>query len=360
MKRIVICYDGTWNTAKEDEVRKGAETNVVRFYRSILGEEIRRIPGGKAPGSPRIKTLKWYDQGVGTKWYEHVRGGAFGLGLSRNIREGYRALAAHYEAGDEIYILGFSRGAYTARSLVGLIRNAGLLKKRFVRKADPDDNPELMNAYELYRSRDENADTGFAVDFRRRHSVSPMPGIRFLGVWDTVGALGIPLKAFDRFNAGRYEFHDTELSGIVQNAFHAIAIDEHRENYSPTLWNPKFKPSQTMKQIWFCGAHADVGGGYPRQALSSVTLRWMQDNARLDGAGLEFDAEQVPPPRDGYLRSKVTDSFSEFLDGIYRLFHHRYYRPIGKTTHGNEETDVTVRRKLEKDHAYKPKNPGLH
>jgi len=358
MKRIVICFDGTWNTAKEDDIRKGAETNVVKFYRSVLGEQLRRVPGSRASRTPEVATLKWYDQGVGTKWYEHIRGGAFGLGLSRNIREGYKVLGDHYSEGDEIYITGFSRGAYTARSLVGLIRNAGLLKKRFLRKHDPDDNPVLMNAYELYRSHDESADTSFAQDFRRKYSHSTTPEIRFLGVWDTVGALGIPLRAFERFNARRYEFHDTELSGLVKNAFHAIAVDEHRDDYRATLWDPRFKPTQQMRQVWFSGAHADVGGGYPRDGLSSITLRWMQEAASLGGDGLELDPDQIPQAA-AYARGKVTDSFAEFLSGFYRLFHERYYRPVRTTLHGNEAVDSSVLLKLEKDARYKPKNPGL-
>ena len=104
---------------------------------------------------------------------------------------------------------------------------------------------------------------------------SPLIKIKFVGVWDTVGALGIPLESFGEFNKEAFEFHDTELSDIVENGIHAIAVDENREPYKVTLWTPKEKLKQTIEQRWFIGAHADVGGGYPSRALSDVTLRWM-------------------------------------------------------------------------------------
>jgi uncharacterized protein (DUF2235 family) len=149
-KRIILCFDGTWNTPAEkftglaklheeferltglgdDAMRAaiehvdpqaGVETNVCRFYRSVLRQSATDV----APGE--LAQTKWYDKGVGTDWYDRVSGGAFGLGLSRNIRQGYQFLSETYEDGDEVFVFGFSRGAYTARSLVGMIRNCGLL-----------------------------------------------------------------------------------------------------------------------------------------------------------------------------------------------------------------------------------------
>src|SRR5499427_3697517 len=154
-KRICVCFDGTWNTprneadlaavtpafggAETDKIdpRAGVETNVCRLYRSI------------STANRSIAQIKWYDKGVGTNWYDRVAGGAFGLGLSRKIREGYKYLSDAYDDGDSVFIFGFSRGAYTARSLVGMIRNCGLIAKGVLNKPDPDDNDELMEAYEL-------------------------------------------------------------------------------------------------------------------------------------------------------------------------------------------------------------------
>lgn len=364
MKKLVLCFDGTWNMPDgndkdQDEVGKNAETNVIRLYRSILGDDSVGLNNGSPVQQPRTETLKWYDKGVGTRWYERVRGGVFGFGLSYNVRQGYKFLIDNFDPGDEIYIFGFSRGAYTARSLVGLIRNSGLLKKGFVKKADPDENPVLMEAYQLYLSRDKSADTQLAIDFRDEYSHVNVK-IKFLGVWDTVGALGIPLRVANQFNAKHYLFHDVELSSIVENAYHAIAIDEHRENYQPALWNPKEKWNQTMEQVWFVGAHADVGGGYPERILSDLPLYWMHEKAKLQGAGLELDAQQVPKQALGeFLGARETDSFGRFLFGLYARLWLPYYRPVMQTAHGQEAVHETFATKREKDPRYKPKNQGL-
>jgi uncharacterized protein (DUF2235 family) len=361
LKKIMICFDGTWNTPHDEGEydETDADTNVVKLYRSVLGEDRRGIPEGTPVKSPSVKTIKWYDEGVGTKWYDHIKGGAFGFGLSRNIREGYKFLIDHYDPGDEIYIFGFSRGAYTARSLVGLIRNSGLLKKQFAPEKDADDNAVIMDAYQLYRNRDGSADTPFAVSFRSTYAHEGVR-IKFLGVWDTVGALGIPIKSVKLFNSEQYKFHDTELSSIVENAYHAIAIDEHREDFEPTLWDPKEKPFQKMEQVWFVGAHGDVGGGYKDQPLSDITLNYMQDKAKLNGKGIEFDPAQEPPLIvKKYVAAKVTDSFNDFVFGLYKSFHAPYLRTIGTTVNGNERLHPTFSEIRTANLAYRPKNLGL-
>jgi len=380
-RKVVICFDGTWNAPdKGGNVHNeiDAETNVVHIFRAIKGQNFGADVEKCTTQPPSISTLKWYDTGVGTKWYEHVRGGAFGFGLSRNIRQGYKFLIDNYVTGDELYIFGFSRGAYTARSLVGLIRNSGLLDKYKILKPndpkypnwkvtdgaqfaelDADDVPHIMDAYQLYRNRDGSADTPFAIDFRARYA---FPGVRIklLGVWDTVGALGIPLKVAQDFNVEQYGFHDMELSGIVENAFHAVAIDEHREDYKPTLWDPKQKPQQTVEQAWFIGAHADVGGGYENQPLSLITLAWMMEKAKLGRDGLEFDAAGIPQT-DGIDLAvlKPTDSFGQFMLGLYKVFNKPYLRPVLQTRYGFENIDQSVEGKFKTDSGYKPKNPGL-
>jgi len=332
-KRIVILFDGTWNTPEQDDNGDAAPTNVVRFRDSVASV----AQDGKEQGV-------WYDKGVGTKWYTRVLGGAFGVGLSRNIRQGYEHLARHYQDGDDVYILGFSRGAYSARSLVGFIRKCGLLRKEYVDKM-------LDDAYDLYRNRDETPDTTKAVEFRREHSNKI--GIKFIGVWDTVGALGIPIESFEDFNKDVFDFHDTGLSRIVENAFHAIAVDENRKPYQATLWE-NIPPGRRVEQQWFAGAHCNVGGGYSDSTLSDTTLRWMQD--RAVECGLELTSEKIVTPRDQTHLGESRDSFAEFLGGKYAKGHDRFFRPIGEAPNGNEVVDQTVLDRRDAKSGYRPSN----
>jgi uncharacterized protein (DUF2235 family) len=336
MKRIVLCFDGTWNKPADENLTTGneVETNSRRFYESL--NDI---------GPDGVQQIKWYDQGVGTAWYDRFVGGAFGIGLETNIIEGYKYLAEHYEDGDQIYVLGFSRGAYTARSLVGMVRNCGLVEPKHVAL-------RVGIAYGIYRTRDDRADSIAAKLFRS--SFCREVRIKFVGVWDTVGALGIPLDIVKGPNMKFYEFHDTELSGIVENAYHAAAIDEHRQDYDVCLWNPKAKPGQTMEQRWFIGAHCDVGGGYDNRRLSDLPLRWMQEKAGGLGLGLtpvKVSAQNSLGPH--------TDSYLEFLKGLYAKKNPRHYRAIGATRFGNEVVDDSVQQRRKADRDYEPQNNGL-
>jgi len=331
-KKIIVAFDGTWNLPDQTpEIDGNTSTNVVKLRDAVL-------PNHK-DGTVQ-KTI--YITGVGTDWYDKLEGGVFGVGLSKKIKEGYSELTKSYEEGDQVYIIGFSRGAYSARSLVGMIRNVGLLTKTHLKRID--------DAYNLYRNRDSSADTENAKFFRQ--SYSREINIHFLGVWDTVGALGVPFKSAERFNHQYYEFHDTELSGIVRNAYHAIAIDEHRENYVCALWSPIAKPNQVMEQVWFCGAHANVGGGYPKNTLSDIPLRWMA--SKIMDCGLELDPNKIP--RQPKSIPDITDSYSEFLGGTYRLLNSRFFRTIGNTQYGQECFDESVQQRVVASGTYRPKN----
>ena len=331
-KTIIISFDGTWNTPDPNpDVDGESSTNVWKLHDTILSADAN----GKEQN-------KWYEKGVGTKWYNKLRGGAFGVGLSEKIQEGYKHLANIFEDGDQIFVFGFSRGAYSARSLVGLVRNAGLLRQEHVKRV-----PE---AYSLYRTRDKGADTENARFFREKYSREVT--IYFLGVWDTVGALGIPVESFEWFNRSYYQFHDSELSGIVKNAFHAIAIDEHRKSYQCTLWDPKEKPNQNVEQAWFSGAHANIGGGYANNPLSDISLRWMMEKAQ--NYGLALDQSKIPNLPQGVL--PITDSYKDFLSGAYSKFEPRYFRTIGATPYGQELINATVIQRTEFDPNYRPKN----
>jgi uncharacterized protein (DUF2235 family) len=275
-KRLVVFCDGTWNRADAPAV-----TNVCKLREAVDESE------GAA-----VRQHAHYEPGVGTRRWERIRGGAFGVGLSRNVQESYAWLVDHYEPGDELFLFGFSRGAFTARSLAGLVRNSGILR--------PEHRDAVKEAYRLYRSRkpeDAPSEQG-AEAFRRSHS-HPDAEITFIGVWDTVGALGIPIDHFrPPLLSRRWTFHDTTLSRFVRNAYHAISIDERRRPFVPTLWVKKVAADgtleeppeqQTVSQVWFAGVHSDVGGGYPDPSLSEIPLLWIADRARACGLVLRPD-----------------------------------------------------------------------
>jgi uncharacterized protein (DUF2235 family) len=342
MKRVVLCFDGTWNKPGDETLppEERVESNVSRFFRSVADV-----------GADRVAQVKWYNQGVGTQWYDRIAGGAFGAGLDLHILNGYQHLAETYEDGDEVYIVGFSRGAYTARSVVGMVRNCGLVSARWASWLTPV-------AYGIYRTRDDGPDSSAARAFRSRFAREI--NIHFLGVWDTVGALGIPLRVLDNLNSDFYAFHDLRLSKIVDNAYHAVSLDEHRKDYDVCLWQPTEKPEKTMEQRWFVGAHADVGGGYSddlgraERRLSDIALGWMQVKAESLGLGLE----KVTIGDNNYL-GPVHDSYAEFLDGLYAQMHEVFYRRVLSTEFGNEVIDPSIDTRRRGDPGYHPPNAGL-
>ncbi len=261
-KRIIFCADGTWD-------KPGQDTNVYKLFKGL---------------TTISDQVPYYDDGVGANGslIQKLTGGAFGLGLYQKIKDGYTKLAHVYEKDDEIYIFGFSRGAYTARSLAGMIALCGLPTANFT-----DDMVET--AFNAYRNRDKDQRQALLNELNGSFDMYDAK-MTMLGVWDTVGALGIP-AAFGGVSPLLYGFLDTSLHPDVLNAYQALAIDERRAQFPPTLWTSQPAPSQTLEQVWFCGVHCDVGGSYPDDsngsALSDLTLAWMVDKAaRL---GLTFD-----------------------------------------------------------------------
>jgi uncharacterized protein (DUF2235 family) len=259
-KRIIFCADGTWDTP-------GKETNVYKLFKGL---------------TTTSEQVPYYDDGVGANGslIQKLTGGAFGFGLYQKIKDGYTKIAHTYEKDDELYIFGFSRGAYTARSLAGMIAVCGLPTANFT-------DEMVETAFNAYRNKDQRqallAELNSSFDMYDAK-------ISLLGVWDTVGSLGIP-AAFGGVSPLLYGFLDTSLHPDVLNAYQALAIDERRAQFPPTLWTSQPAPGQTLEQVWFCGVHCDVGGSYPDDsngsALSDLTLTWMVDKAaRL---GLTFD-----------------------------------------------------------------------
>lgn len=288
-KRIIICADGTWNTPK---TKKGedASTNVWRMYELVKHRA--------TDGTPQ---LKYYHAGVGTTGskIDRIVDGASGRGLTANMKDCYDFLVRYYRPGDSVYLFGFSRGAYTARSLAGLIRNCGVVNVDKEKSKTLSRGDLLKRAYALYRDRDPDTlpIASRAVQFRADYA-HPDFHLACIGVWDTVGALGVPVEnalttPIRWFNESVAKFHDVTLSSYVDCAFHALALNERREAFKPTLWvqQPHAKAAgQLLEQVWFAGVHADIGGGYSasERGLANVSLRWMVNRVN-DTCGLELD-----------------------------------------------------------------------
>ena len=261
MKRIAIFADGTWNSPDEDNA-----SNVMQMARAVK------------PRVGKTQQIAFYDWGVGTD-RKKIVGGITGAGIDKNIVDCYRFLVHNYHPGDKLFFFGFSRGAYTVRSLAGFIRNCGLLKREHADK--------IPDAFKLYRQRSKSSCPWEvkATRFRRDYAVADLTKIEFVGVWDTVGALGIPVPFWGALGKREFLFHDTEPSRIVQHARHAIAIDEVREDFEHTPWMEK--KEMDIKEVWFAGSHGDVGGGYSSTGLSDCASQWMIDEAAQYGLKLE-------------------------------------------------------------------------
>lgn len=342
-KRLVVCCDGTWN--RPDEIREGvaAPTNVVKLWLGVASQD-----------SHGTSQVAHYVEGVGTRRFEHIRGGAFGFGLSRNVLDGYRFLVQEYEPGDELFLFGFSRGAYTARSTAGLVRNCGILKREHLDRLD--------EAYRLYR--DPKRDTepaGIAAEVFRGEYSHPDTEISCVGVWDTVGSLGIPVDGLRLpLLTRRWSFHDTRLSRTVKHAYQALAIDERRGPFKPTLWEQHPDATgQTLEQVWFAGVHSDVGGGYAEPALAEIPLLWMVERARA--CGLEFKPNHFvtgdPPDEERRHRGEEVapdplGQIHESLTGFYKLFP-RYERPL--KGEASAVAPSAIRRRRERSD-YRPPN----
>lgn len=295
MKRIAIFCDGTWNRLSSEFA-----TNVQFAAQAVRPSD-----------DTGVQQLTFYDEGVGSSYvvsefFETLLAGAFGWGLLGKIEAAYRFLAFNYEPGDEIYIFGFSRGAYTARSLTGLIRKCGIMPRTAVKT--------IKGIFDFYKRADVHPDSDEAMGFRmlyssailmkeserewRRAQGAPpeqtdgarLIDLKYVGVWDTVGALGVPrhLPFIDLFGTQRkYQFHDTNLSSVVQAARHAVAVDEDRRSFEPALWDNLDELNKgggsSYQQLWFPGDHGSVGGGGDIVGLSSAALLWVLEGAQAQG-----------------------------------------------------------------------------
>lgn len=334
MKRIAIFCDGTWNTP--DETKDGilCQTNVVKMA-NALGET-------SDDGVPQIL---YYDPGVGSEGniFKRLFDGATGTGITKNILQAYNFVIKNYKPGDELFFIGFSRGAFTVRSLAGLIRNSGILKPEYAHQID--------KAYSIYKSRrkEHQPKETEATLFRKTFAIEQTTQIKFIGVWDTVGSLGNPLYLKSLISQ-RNQFHDTSLSSKIEHAYQALAIDEKRKNFSATLWLQKPNIlNQVLEQVWFAGVHSDVGGGYPDCGLSDISLEWMLEKAKK--CNLKFEEINTNP--DPFAQKH------ESYAGFYKVFP-KFLRPIGKKYHLNGSTNESISssaiERYKKIESYRPEN----
>jgi uncharacterized protein (DUF2235 family) len=350
-KRIALFLDGTWNTVLDN-------TNIwcVKALCQVSADQIA-----------------YYSVGVGTRYGDKIRGGMVGYGLDKEVIKAYEWLSESYEHEDRIYIFGFSRGAYTARSLAGLISKCGLLKAG---------SPVSLNQlYDRYRR-------GQAVRTIRELANVPASGrsfeekwlleysiaipIFFQGVYDTVGALGVPFGNVPVISRSNYSFLETDLRINETYGFHALALDEHRQAFAPTFWKKSVKkgadayaprPLDHVEQRWFVGAHADVGGGYANGLLAQIPLRWLMQKAQAHG--LTFKGDVVTDGDEA--QGEIHDSFAEMAGGAYRAlkFFRPYYRAVGAkpilirdvtTSTINETIDASVFDRCRSNADYRPRN----
>lgn len=331
-RTIILLSDGTGNSAA-----KLAKTNVWRTYQAI------DLSG---PGQ-----IALYDDGVGTSSVKLLAllGGAFGWGLKRNVLHLYKFLCRNHGEADRIFAFGFSRGAFTIRVLMGLVLSQGLVRW------NSEEELELLAraAYREYREKRfrrsfslasvgriivkaivavrDRAAGRKAYEFARNRQV---PSIAFLGLWDTVDAYGVPIKelktGIDRF-IWPLSFDDARLDPRVERAFHALALDDERATFHPLVWDESIEPADAqtkrVNQVWFAGMHSNVGGGYPDDALSHVSLLWMLDNAR--GAGLELKPAVVDEYR------LAATPYGRMYDSRSGLSSYYRYEPRKVESYGN-------------------------
>ena len=362
MKRLALFCDGTWNDPDSD-------TNVSRLHGWVAPHDPQGVP-------QRAKYLV----GVGIKPFERLLGGTVGKGLSANVLEGYAWLVEHYDEGDEIYLFGFSRGAYTARSIAGMIVKCGLMRRGAA--------TTVARLYERYRAGkaqramytielDKLAGRPVSQDEDRLLADSRRVPVRMIGVWDTVGALGVPWTHAPLVGRSKFHFHNTNPSVLFEHAYQAVAVDEHRGPYKPALWT-RFSPDAPdrpdpalpaaaatprtqIEQRWFVGAHCNVGGGYRGDALRKLPLAWIQRKA--EALGLAF-TQRLATDGTEYA-APYTDSYAAFLKGGYRWVSSRFLRPIGagarkvkggRSTPIEEWVDASVFDRMRADAAYRPAN----
>ncbi|MBL8439234.1 MAG: DUF2235 domain-containing protein [Zoogloeaceae bacterium] len=303
-RQIVVCMDGTWNDPTE-------RTNVYKLFRTLPGPEESVAEAGALRQHLRKDTpelFALYLEGVGAKGRSQgILGGSLGLGLHDRVIDAFILVSRIYRPGDKFWIFGFSRGAWAARSLAGLIAKAGLLE-------NPGSDDAAVRAESLWlRFKEGKLDDRGTRFWQTAGDAQP---IRLVGVWDTVGALGIPifngLRVVDGLEARLFEFADTDLSTRVEFGRQALALDETRFDFTPTLWNDR----AGIRQAWLPGVHGDVGGGYAHTGLSDGALQWMIDEVNGLASGLTLATTALGT---GFTNNPLADRHDEARQHLWKL-----------------------------------------
>ena len=370
-KNIVICCDGTGNRGG---VKHG--TNVWRIFKAVDHHCCQ----------PR--QITYHDDGVGTEGNRLLRlfGGIFGWGLSRNIREAYQFLAMNYEDGDKVFLFGFSRGAFTVRSLAGMIGRCGLIEKEPLINAGSHRCRQkiLKRILHAYRStktvRDCKKDNSKSDWKKEANCIREALGIgdlklrsiciKFIGVWDTVDAVGMPIDKLKcapelvmrvLFQRRAWGFHDHKLHRCVRHACQALALDDERKTFFPNIW----ESHPRIEQVWFAGAHSNAGGGYPKDFLSFVSLDWMMGKAKAKGLRFKH-RRRKKIQRDANAHGRMYDSRAGF--GMFYRFGRRNScippAPLSKCTNSARSIVHVVkecfRKLIDKQATVPRKKPLVH
>jgi uncharacterized protein (DUF2235 family) len=347
MKRIVICADGTWNERDrlDDTTGTRRPTNVTKTARAVRPHD-----------DDGVSQVTYYHEGVGTGGpLDQLTGGAFGEGMEANICNLYRFLVYNHEPGDELYFFGFSRGAFTVRSLAGFVHFAGLVSK--------EEDYYVPDLFQCYAKGHGPGTPAWARLFEelnrkgRRRLVdrrAQTPHIRFIGVWDTVGALGPPGtlgQLARRIDPKRHSFHAVGLNPLIDNVAHALAIDEQRAAFAPTLYSRDDAPgwSGRLHQAWFAGVHTDIGGGYDYDDHANHALNWVLGHARA--LGLALDDAYLAPFQFSRLQQPLHDSRT----GVYKLVP-PFLRPMGRVRGSDETLHRSVLERQNAVAGYRPAN----
>jgi uncharacterized protein (DUF2235 family) len=328
-KDIVLCADGTWNTPHGVAVTV-IDTNVRKLYLALTN---------------KASQLKYYDSGVGTDGtpIDHLTGGAMGEGLFQKVQDCYSFLANVYDPGDKIFLFGFSRGAFTARSVGGMIAGFGVPSINL-------DNRTVPSIFAAYREPDPDKKKTLKGQLTGAYGLQDVT-VEMVGVWDTVGSLGIPGIFFNALNQNKYGFLDTTIHPCIKHGYHAVCIDERRAQFKPTLWtSPDGSPlanNDQVEQVWFPGVHCDVGGSYPEFQLSDITLSWMMQKAKEHGLVFSPEAEAKylePPPAN--VKGQAHDEWKIIPWGLPE---HRAIPSVATMSN-------TVQARLDQDADYAPEN----
>ena len=292
MKKIIVCADGTWNRP-EKNLNKDFPTNVLKLARGV---DTRNKKGEEQ--------VIYYDWGIGS-YHDQFAGGALGKGLEKNVKDCYRFIVHNYEKGDDIFLFGFSRGAYTVRSLCGLINNCSILKS--------SEGSLIEEAFDLYKTKKYKPRNTYSVEWRKKNAIQDRTKIHFVGVWDTVGSMGLPFSFFGLIKK-KHLFFDRKLGSNIEYARHALSLDELRDDFEPTIWVPRKEVK--LKQVWFAGVHADVGGSYvpdkDGSTLANIPLQWMIKEAEMAGLALEPYIKKI-------LTNHIAKQHNEYKGGYLAL-----------------------------------------